>query len=199
VADFPDKDWCSRTHSRLVSEDVTAPAELYKAIFAPLVAFLFSKGRTRDRELVLDAATDAVTAYLKRPHLWDASKASLVSYLCMAADRDLLNLLEKAKRRERFEVLAGDVEDGTDDRNVIEEEGGTRDALNAALSALRGKLKSDQDVDLVTLMLAGERSTDKFAAVLGIKGESREQQARIVKQHKDRLKKVLQRLKDSTR
>lgn len=167
-------------------------------IFSPLVAFLFSKGRTRDRELVLDAATDAVTAYLKRPHLWDGSKATLVAYLCMAADRDLLNLLKKTNRRERFEILASDVEDGADDRNVIGEDEGTKDELNAALSALRSKLKSDRDVEFVTLMLAGERSTHRFAAVLGIEGESRELQARTVKQHKDRLKKVLHRLKDST-
>ncbi len=199
MADFPDKDWCSQTHSRLVSGDATAPAELYTAIFPSLVAFLLSKGRTRDRELAVDAATDAVTAYLKRPHLWDSSKATLVSYLCMAADRDLLNLLEKKARRERFEVLADDVEVEPPSRNVTGDEEGNRDSLNAALSELGGKLKSERDVEFVTLMLAGERSTRRFAAILRIEDEPQEAQARIVKQHKDRLKKVLQRLKGSTK
>lgn len=196
MAAFPDKDWCSQVHSRLVSGNVTAPAELYKALFPPLVSWLGSKGRTSDRDLILDAATDALLGYLKRPNAWDATKATLVSYLCMAADRDLLNLLKKSTRRQRYEILKSDVEDAEDERNVVLDDNEAKRSVRDALAAVHSHIKSEQDLQFVTLMLSGERSTEKFAAILGIENETIEKKTRAVKRHKDRLKKLLQRIKE---
>ena len=53
--------------------------------------------------------------------------------------------------------------------------------------------ENDLDRRLIQLMLDGERSTGAFARVLGIENQSTEDQRRIVKQHKDRLKASLQR------
>jgi RNA polymerase sigma-70 factor (ECF subfamily) len=196
VATFPDKDWCSEAHSRLVSGNVTAPAELYKALYAPLVGWLSSKGRTAERDLILDAATDALVAYLKRPEAWDGTKATLISYLCMAADRDLLNLLKKSSRRQRYEVLKSDVEDMGNERNVVLDDKEIKKSVQDALATVQSNIKSKRDLELVTLMLSGERSTEKFAAILGIENETAGKKAKVVKQHKDRLKKVLKRMKE---
>jgi RNA polymerase sigma-70 factor, ECF subfamily len=199
MATFPSKGWCSQVHSRLASGDVTAPAELYKALFAPLVGWLASKRRAVERDLLLDAATDALVAYLKRPQAWDEAKSTLVSYICMVADRDLLNLMEKARRRQRYEVLKSDVEDAQQDRNVVLDDNETKQSLQEAVAALHNNIKSKQDLEFVAMMLSGERSTEKFAVLLGLGNETAEKKARLVKQHKDRLKKVLQRMKERQR
>lgn len=195
MASFPDKDWCVEAHRRLVNGDPTASAELYRAIFSPLVGWLYVKGRTTDKELIRDASTDALVDYIKHPGRWKSESGTLVSYICMAADRDLLNALEKVQRRRKREVLIADVEDEEFDRNVLPEDEGSLDAMGAILTALDRQVTSESDRRFLTLMLKGERSTDKFAEVLGIQSLPNQKKARTVKRHKDRLKKVIERLK----
>ena len=196
MASFPDKDWCVDVHRRLVGEDPTASAELYKAIFLPLVGWLYVKGRTTDKELIRDAATDALVDYIKRPDKWNSGRGTLVSYICMAADRDLLNALERVQRIRKHEVLSADVEDEGFDRNVLPEDESPADGMDGLLSALERQVTSETDRRFVALMLKGERSTDKFAEVLGIQNLPKQGKARTVKQHKDRLKKVIERLRN---
>lgn len=196
MASFPDKDWCADVHRRLVGEDPTASAELYKAIFSPLVGWLRVKGRTTDKELIRDAATDALVDYIKHPHKWNPGKATLVSYICMAADCDLLNALEKVQRIRKHEVLSADVEDEGFGRNVLPEDDGPADAIVGLLSALERQVTSDTDRRFLALILKGERSTEKFVEVLGIQNLSKQEKARTVKQHKDRLKKIVERLRN---
>ena len=196
MASFPDKDWCVDVHRRLVGEDPTASAELYKAIFSPLVGWLHVKGRTTDKELIRDAATDALVDYIKHPDKWNPGRGTLVSYICMAADRDLLNALEKVQRIRKHEILSADVEDEGFDRNVLPEDESPADAMDGLLSALERQVTSETDRRFLALMLKGERSTDKFAEVLGIQNLPKQGKARTVKQHKDRLKKVIERLRN---
>ena len=195
MASFPDKDWCVEAHRRLISGNPTASAELYKAIFPPLIGWLYVKGRTTDKELIRDAATDALVDYIKNPDKWDPKRGTLVSYICMAADRDLLNALEKVQRRNKHEVRVADVEDEEIDRNVIAQDDEYSDTAADLLPVLNRLVASETDRRLLTLMLEGERSTDKFADVLGINSLSKLEKARTVKQHKDRLKKVMDRLR----
>lgn len=136
MASFPDKDWCVRAHSRLVGGDATASAELYKAIFSPLVGWLHAKYRTTDRELIRDAATDALVDYIKHPERWNRQSSTLVSYICMAAARDLLNALEKVQRLRKHEVLSADVEHEEFDRNVLPEDVGPSDTMARLLYIL---------------------------------------------------------------
>jgi RNA polymerase sigma-70 factor (ECF subfamily) len=198
VPSFPDKDWCVEAHGRLVSGDPTAPAQLCKAILAPLAAWLYAKRRTTDKELVRDAATDALVDYIKHPNRWNSERGTLVSYICMAADRDLLNALEKANRRSSREILTADVEEEHFDRNVSLEEEKLSDSSDSLLPALDQKVASERDRQLLVLMLQGERSTNKFAQLLKIEDLPKEEKALRVKQHKDRLKKVIERLRSRT-
>jgi len=114
----------------------------------------------------------------------------------MAADRDLLNALEKVQRIRKHEVLSADVEDEGFDRNVPPEDEVPADSIKNLLSALERQVTSETDRRFLTLILKGERSTDKFAEVLGIRDLPKEEKARTVKQHKDRLKKIVERLRD---
>lgn len=50
-----------------------------------------------------------------------------------------------------------------------------------------------RDRQLAELVVANERSTAPYARVLGVDGRSAEEQRRVVKQHKDRIKKRLRR------
>ena len=195
MASFPDKDWCVKTHRRLVGGDPTASAEFCKAMLPSLVDWLRAKGRTTDKELIRDAATDALVDYIKHPDKWIQERGTLVSYICMAADRDLLNALEKAQRRRTREVLVADVEDGEFVRNVLPEDKTPSNIIDRLLSALDRQVASKTDRRFLVLMLEGERSTNKFAEVLGIQDLPKEQKARKVKQNKDRLKKVIKRLR----
>lgn len=196
MASFPDKDWCVEAHRRLVSSDPTASSELCKAILPALIGWLHAKGRTSEKELIRDAATDALLDYIKSPEKWKPESGTLVSYMCMAADRDLLNALEKLQRRRRRELLIADVEDEAFDRNVLPEAEYPADSLVVLLSILDRHVTAETDRRLLALMLKGERSTAKFAEVLGILNLPKEERARKVKQHKDRLKKVVERLRN---
>jgi hypothetical protein len=113
----------------------------------------------------------------------------------MVADRDLLNALEKVQRLRKHEVLSADVEHEEFDRNVLPEDVGPSDDVARLLYALDRKVTSETDRLFVALMLEGERSTSRFAEVLGIQDLPKEEKARTVKQHKDRLKKVIERLR----
>lgn len=195
---FPDKDWCIETHQRLISGDPTAPAQLCKTILPALVAWLSAKRRTTDKELVRDAATDALVDYIKHPDRWNSDRGTLISYICMAADRDLLNALEKANRRHSREILIADVEEEYFDRNVSLEAEKLSDSFDSLLPALDQKMASETDRKLLALMLQGERSTNKFAQLLKIEDLPKEEKALRVKQHKDRLKKAIERLRSRT-
>jgi RNA polymerase sigma-70 factor (ECF subfamily) len=192
MAGFPDEEWCQQVHERLLAGEPTASAELCKVLLAPLTGWLIKKGRTQDREAVHDAATDALVAYLRRPERWKEQKATLVSYLCMAADRDLLNLLEKRRRVSERELHVEDVELIEDGRN--DEQTPHSIVPDRVLDALVKEVGSPTDMALIGLLIKGERSTDVFARELGIEHLSQMDKAREVKRHKDRLKKVLQRL-----
>jgi RNA polymerase sigma-70 factor (ECF subfamily) len=197
VPSFPDKDWCLEAHRRLVSGDPTASAQLCKAILVPLLGWLYAKRRTPDKELVRDAATDALVDYVKHPDKWKPERSTLISYICMAADRDLLNALEKVARRRSREILTADVEEEDLDRNVSLE-ANPPDSFDSLLPTLDQKVVSDTDRKLLALMLQGERSTNKFAQLLNIDDLPKEKKALKVKQHKDRLKKMIERLRSRT-
>jgi hypothetical protein len=59
--------------------------------------------------------------------------------------------------------------------------------------AVMSSLESDVDRQILSLRLDGVRSTKAYAEVLGIAELPIEQQRRIVKQHKDRIDKIIRR------
>jgi hypothetical protein len=61
------------------------------------------------------------------------------------------------------------------------------------LQHLRDRFKNPKDLQLLELILDGERATETFARILEIENLPFGDQQRAVKRHKDRLKKRLER------
>jgi RNA polymerase sigma-70 factor (ECF subfamily) len=184
--------WWTDIHKRLIGHDNVAPAQLAEVALPLLEGHLHaSYPKVRDAEMIADAAVDAVVAYVKDPAKFDPSKRSLLGYLKMAAVGDLLNRIAKeGRRRDRAKGEGDRVEL---DQLAGKESVGAVDETESPAQTIDTLFPSERDRRMASLVIEGERSTAKFAAVLGITGRSIEDQRIIVKKHKDRIKKVLQR------
>jgi RNA polymerase sigma-70 factor, ECF subfamily len=188
-------------HRQLLAGDPTATARIAEA-FLPYVESRLGLRfpRLDDPHLVQTAIVDAILNYFQRPGQFNPDKSSLRAYLYMSARGDLLNALERTRAEPQKVNLVEDVEveDGEAEKGVevpalydLEEEVLAR---SSPVSSRLDTLFPDAfDRKLVELMLDAERDTREFAAVLGIQGRPTEEQAKIVKRHKDRLKKMMQR------
>lgn len=198
-------------HERLLSHDPTAAEELART-YLPLIqqhvsARAYRHG-IRDRDLINDATVDAVFGYIRNPEKFDPQKSGLLGYLKRAAERDLINVVQQDRRRRRGEELHEDVELSVLARNKstnidhirhdLEEEVISRIEKERGLAKLTASY-DELDNALLRLIVEGERKTTKFAAVLGIQELSTVEQRRIVKQHKDRLKIHVKRLRSRDR
>jgi RNA polymerase sigma-70 factor (ECF subfamily) len=197
MSGFGDHD--EQLHASLLAGDPTAPSQVILAHLDPLTRRL--RGRfpdIRDETLLLDAATDALLDYVQSPSKFDPSKSSLTTYLTLAARGDLLNALAKSQRRSSRQVSIEIVAEPEDIGNIPEE--GDPAEQVADLTAARDltdamlKLITEQrDRQLLALMVDGERRTEPYARLLGISHLDEGEKRRTVKQHKDRIKKRLQR------
>jgi hypothetical protein len=190
-------------HRRLLAGDNVAPAELVVAYLGRLVNTLRANFRQYDETIFVDAATDALFSYIQNPTSYDPSKLKLFSYLAMAAKRDLLNAVQKKVTRKKHEIVVSAVEHERDRRNMQMEavdpnapdEARSVDILHGRQLAhkLRGEISDPRDWKLIELMLDGVRDTGSYSELLGATNLSKEEQRKLVKQHKDRLGKQLER------
>jgi RNA polymerase sigma-70 factor (ECF subfamily) len=189
-------------HARLLQLDPVAPAEFAEAFLDELVRRLRAKaGPGYEETLFHDAATDALIDYIQHPSKFNPRKSALLTYLTMAAYRDLLNIIAKEQRRRRHEVQLQDVEETLSaGNNIIEPED---QVLNGITMTERAELlrmvaetfPDSCDRAFLELMVNGERRTTIFSDVLGIQSSPPDEQRKIVKRHKDRITKRLQRLR----
>jgi RNA polymerase sigma-70 factor (ECF subfamily) len=193
-------------HQRLLAGDVLASSELADAYLRPLVQRLRRYKLTSDAHLVETAAIDAVLATAQHPERYDPARASLTTYLAMAARGDLLNAIQKGQRRAAHQTDLKDVELGTAGRNVgwsgddpAEEAVRRVDGTPAFVATVRGAF-DDQEWAVVELMLEGQRRpVREYARLLGLEHLATDEQARAVKRVKDRLEKRLRRLAPEVR
>lgn len=191
-------------HARMLTGDVVAPSEVAELVL-PVLTERLSKRHSAifDPDLIDTAVTDALLNYFAHPDRYNPEESSLIGYLLMSANGDLLNLL-KPKRVERTSIqLDEDVElrdryaeipiessVGVDDLNV-------EDAVVARLSPVDSRIRelfSDpRDQELIAMMMDGIRETEEYAKVLGIDHLNYSEQQDIVKKHKDRIKKMITR------
>ena len=186
-------------HQRLLAGDPIASAELVAAYLESLVRWLQQRyPSVPDEHLIYDAATDTLLDYSERPGRFDPTRSSLLSYLRMSAHRDLLNALQKERRRQQRQqrvqqhLRAASVELQGSDGNRGQEEDDTSVAVDDLRQRVFQVVTNVRDRQLLHLILAGERQTKHYAAVLGIQDLDQTAQRRIVKRHKDRLKKQLE-------
>ncbi|MCL5421199.1 MAG: hypothetical protein M1461_01815 [Nitrospirae bacterium] len=125
-----------------------------------------------------------------------------MGYLQMAAEGDLKNALSKISRRNTKELISDDVELTLLGGNISLRRRFThndaissedKQELKKVHSAIGTLFKGTKDLKIAEMILERERSTSAFAAVLNLQGLSIAGQKREVKQHKDRIKKRLER------
>ncbi len=198
MSNKPPPERLADVYRRLLAGDPVAPAELAELAIEPLAYELtLGKRRLRDETFAIDAATDAVLDFAKRPGAYDPSAMAVWSFLCMAARRNLANRLLAERRHTGRVFRFGSVELRARARNRDSES--PLDGL-AEAEFVRRRLEelgldsfSPEDLAILRLMADGERDTARFAAVTGIADRSREEQSKLVKQAKDRLLKRLRR------
>ena len=182
--------------------DPTAFAELCEVALPHLVSFLQASFPQCDPALCQMTATDLLLSYHGGPDQYDPRQLGLFAYLRMAARRDLLNALDKQRRRERRLVSLDDpaVEVGAGDRNSLLDavvayvwlQAYTDPPRDEIIKRLRGRLSAVEE-QVLLLMLGGVRDAGHFAQILRIEHLDEEQQRREVKRVKDRLAKKVQR------
>ena len=187
-------------HERLLSGDPIVSEEFarkYLPVIRTHVAARAHIHGVHDEDLINDATVEAVFSYIQHPEKFDSNMSSLLGYLKRAAERDLINLVQKDRRRRRGEELQEDVEESILARKKSSEieriaQGSEQEAISRIQRhrnlAQIAASSNQRDNALLRLMVEGERHTSKFAAILGVAALTIAEQRRIVKQHKDRLK-----------
>ncbi len=179
-------------HDRLLAGDETASSDLVLEVGPKVEGVVASRHPAwRESDELHDAVVDALFDYIRHPRKFDPRKATLLGYLSMAANRDLLNRLPAASRRMKTMVPLDDVVELPDlGRNVLVEgeEGGRR------LPLLPPNLNLTETEEKVLRLIAeGERSTEVFANALQLRNLPRDEVRKKVKRFKDRLKKRIER------
>jgi RNA polymerase sigma-70 factor (ECF subfamily) len=192
------KDFGEQAHQRLLQGDPTAPSEVILAYLEPIARRLRQRfPGVEDETLIQDAVTDALFQYIQSPGRFDPTRSSLSSYLTMAARGDLLNALARERRRTARQVPLEAVAEAALAGNTLGEDESTGSAAYDRMAApdlmqrVLQQVPDPVDREILQLMLAGERKTANYAGLLQIQDRSEAEQRRIVKRHKDRLKKRL--------
>ena len=196
-------------YRRLLANEPDAPSDLFALFLDPLVGALQSAFPSLpDPYLVQDVVTDSLFTLAQRPMRYAPEKASLWSYLYTDAKGDLLNAIERERKRWKdatFDIVEHDVHDqGTNVEaevlNALVPDGlpaGT--TLEEVLAMVQATMSDPQDRELLELMLDGERKSEAFSEVLGIGHMTPLEQRRIIKQRKDRIDARLRRLGERIR
>lgn len=191
-----------RLYQALLQGAPTAPLELARAYLDHLVAWLASQFPGTSPDLCEDAAVETLHELLTRPGCYRADAGTtLLSYLHMAARRDLLNVRRREARHaheplEESAVALGAVggnSGGTGAAPVDvlcrQEEDDRRQAL---VRDLRAVLPVPEQAAL-DLLLGGEQGTQVLAGALGLTHLAPGEQEAAVKRFKDRVKVRLKR------
>ncbi|GAB4478947.1 MAG: hypothetical protein Kow00124_24010 [Anaerolineae bacterium] len=199
----PTPDWQQEQHRRIRQRDVTAFAELCEVALPHLIAFLEARFPGQDAHLRETVAIDLLLDYRRRPDQYDARRASLFSYLRMAAKYDMYNQIKKARRAERAlaplddPAVALQQPDGNTQQNDAEIEEWLQQHTDLTLREVLVRVEeqlSETEQQVLALMLEGVRETGVFAGVLGLTGLDESSQRREVKRVKDRIMQRLRRL-----
>jgi DNA-directed RNA polymerase specialized sigma24 family protein len=155
---------------------------LASRLIAVLTRALRSKMSRVDPTIIAEAVEDTVLEYIAKPASYDPHKASLVTFLVLAATRNALDALRAQKRRrvleERSLVEFAILHDGS--RPDGESVGRTLDLFAAT--------KTDAERRFLAARLEGEHRTEVLAELLGATSLSQKEQRSAVKRCTERLR-----------
>lgn len=174
--------------------DATVISELFMLCYEPLIARLKKQYPTTDEDEIREIAFQSIERFAGAPQKFDPQKKTLIGYLVMDAAGDLKNNLNRKGYEKNWTVL---VEDWSFHGNkAIEDTSNPKmetEAVEQYLSKLRELTPDDTDFEIAKMMEMGVRSTEEFAKALMIEHLSEKEQRSVVKRHKDRIGKHLQR------
>jgi RNA polymerase sigma-70 factor, ECF subfamily len=192
-------------HRRLLEGDPVAASELAAACLDPLADWLRGRNPRIAPDVCDTAAEDALLALIKAPSSYKPDRLPLDAYLRMSASGDLKNALAKDRRRSSREAvvelssLGGNLlrDDDGDPAKIVELRDAVaraaRDRERAAPTSFRDALTPEERA-VYDLMRMNERRTATYARALHIAHLAPDEQRRLVKRAKDRLKKRLERM-----
>jgi hypothetical protein len=196
---WPEPEAVVTLYRRLCAGDRLAQSEFIVAVLDPLASHLRLWRVDADEHACLTAAEDAVLSLIRKPAIYDPAKRGLIGFLCMAAERDLLNAMRKEKKHHTDRENRDCVElPATGGNNAVEELADDLPSFDDPDIAAEIASFTATERDVLYLMRDGEKRTSAFAAVLGIEHLSVEDQASEVKRVKDRIIKRLQRARGKT-
>lgn len=187
-------------HQRLLEGDPVAAAEIAELLLPLLVPYLKQKfASIDDPHLVEDASHQALMGYILNPNRYDPTKSNLLTYIRLVAYRDLLNLVNSEKRHRNVisigEYVADDAQQSEYTIEIADEYELEADVIARVITdqRLRSWIPDETDLRVIFLMMENVRETEAYVVLLGLTHLPVSEQEKIVKQHKDRLKKLLRR------
>ena len=184
-------------HSRLVAgHSGVVTAQIAEIFLPPLFKMLKrSFSHLSDLHEIEEQAAQSLLNYFKSPEKFDPARGSLLNYLRTDASYNLRTMMRKRSRRAELSLSCTEHLCAPDDTHALHDlDQWSCDAeLKAIPRRIRESLTDPVDRQLLVLMLEGVRRTEDYALILGIGNLEREEQKRVVKRHKDRLKKQIHR------
>ncbi len=169
-------------------------------IFNSLKNLYPNVGKTDDA-IIMEAVSEGFLGYHKNPSTFNPQLSTLKSFLHLACERDLINILDKAERK-RKKMQFVEVDESFWNRKITVEENPQSILIQKEQFVAEGQdlaktFNNEVDIELAKLIKNGERKTEAFSKILGVENLPFEEQQKIVKQNKDRIKIALKRNKRS--
>jgi DNA-directed RNA polymerase specialized sigma24 family protein len=187
-------------HKLTLSGDETAFSRLFslysEEIFVSLKK-LYPVISRKDEAIIMESVSDGFFGYYKNPSTFNPEISTLNKFLHLACERDLINIMDKDERKIKkmgFVKVADDFWN----RKIVDEENPESILLEKENEQtknheLKNVFDNEVDIELAKLIRNGERRTEMFSKVLKIENLSFEEQQKIVKKSKDRIKVILKR------
>lgn len=185
-------------HQRILArDDPVAFAALAEELYHPLVQDVHRRaGSNSDSALIEESVGQALLDYHDRPGRYDPLRASLQSYLAMAAYRDFLNAQARERRITAHQVSlfepAFQAQNPTESQEIaeiIESQLQVEELWRIINQAFPDPIERR----IVTLIINNIRSPEPYARVLGLTGLPEDERLRQVQLAKYRITRRLRR------
>lgn len=195
----------ARIQQRLLQGDPTASEALVRECLAAMVRTLRRRHPVIPRDMLADAACDALISHIQAPARYDPARSGLLTFLTLIAERRLVDQVRVARRRATREIYVGaasDVEDWSDGHFVCVQPPALVDA--SAVGYLSHELEQivalalpdPTDRELLSLICQGPHPVDEYAALLGLTHLPISDQRAQIKRSRDRVLNRLRRRRE---
>ncbi len=190
-------------HLAVKNGEDTALSRLYENYGIRITGNLEFRYQTiakKDNDFISRAVNDAFLSYYFNPNSYNPERYALYGFLKLAALRDLQNILKKEEKHSLGKNLLEDVEQWTQNGNSILKSHSSADStilsdetMTIIRKVLEDHFHTEKDISLAIMVLSNIRETDDYSDELQIASLTVSEQSNVVKKHKDRIKKVIER------